>query len=415
MHGAVTHYRFADSNPFVIARANDLMPGLWRGSDAAWSIDTNVAVQSGATPIHILSNLWNSEVPTKEGCKEMFLGRQLPFQNIAAWKAWVHTQSLELAAGQPTGDIWVDIWNEPDWFRFWPTTRNDKCFSKSLVDTDGSKWLATFLAAEQVLRKDLGSRVKIIGPSAATSVWSWSEKLVNFCASKGCKIDAISWHLCGGTQGSVDILPKNTKMLRDALAGLPNWKKATAGAATKIWMTEYLPSQYHLMPGGLVSYWYGLEKAGVDGAALAEWNDTNARLDSLLERDGTPRSMWWAARAYAVGRATRVATTNVLATSSWSMLASRNGLTGGAELLVGNNAQTPKAVTVNLSGLQTVGGTKTLNYQVRILPMVGSDGAAMPLLPPAASSGKATIKSGSAKLTLTPPRGGVLLVSIQGS
>jgi len=413
MHGAVTHYRFADSNPAVIARANELLPGIWRGSDAAWSIDTDVALQSGATPIHILSNLWNTEVPTKPGCAEMFLDGPLPFQNLNNWKAWVHQRALQLASVQPTGEIWVDIWNEPDWWRFWPTKRNDKCFSRSLVDSNGSKWLATFLAAEQVLRHDLGSRVKIIGPSAATSVWSWSEKLINFCASKGCKIDAISWHLCGGTQGSVDLIPGYTAKLRNNFIGLPNWQKATAGAATKIWMTEYMPGAYHLMPGALTSYWYGLEKAGVDGGALAEWNDTNARLDSLLERDGTPRSLWWAARAYAVGRAARVATsTNI---GWWSMLASRQGLTGGAELMVGNNSMAAKPVTINLSGLTAIHANKTLAYQVRVLPQVGPGGAPMPTLPAAVISKQVAVNAGKAKIILTPPRGGMLLVQLQGS
>ena len=414
-HGAVTHRSNAAYRDTVVARADELMPGLWRGVNQPWSFDLGVAQDAGATPIHILGDEWNSSVSNpKPGCNEMFWNRPLPFQNLTVWKNWVAEQAAVLAANQPTGTIWVDIWNEPDWNRFWPTQRNDKCYSKSIVDTDGSKWLATFLAAEQTLRHTLGSRVKISGPSAATSVMNWTTKLVNFCAAKGCKIDAIAWHLCGGTQGSVDLIGKYTTQLRGLVARDAKWSKATAGANTLIWMTEYIPSTMRLFTGSYISYWYALERAGVDGGALAEWNDVNSSLDSLLEENGAPRATWWAARAYAMGRASRVYTQT--SSGYYSLLATRSGIGGNTQILIGNNNVAANPISISLRGLNTLGWSKSVVASIHVLPQIALNGSsAMPELPAAQAMRPVAIKSGAATIQVTPPRGGALLVNLAGS
>ena len=415
MHGAVTHYSNAATRDAVIARANDLLPGLWRGVNQPWSFGLGVVQDAGATPIHVLSGEWNSSVSNpKPECNEMFWNRPLPFQDLAAWKAWVAERAAVLAVNQPTGTIWVDVWNEPDWPRFWPTKRNDKCYSKNIVDADGSKWLATFLAAEQTLRKTLGSRVKIIGPSVATSVMNWSTKLVNFCAAKGCKIDAVSWHLCGGTQGSVDLIGKYTSQLRGLLVKDAKWRKATAGANTLIWMTEYMPITMRLFTGAYVSYWYALERAGVDGGALAEWNDDNSSLDTLLEADGTPRANWWAAKAYADGRANRVFSQT--SSGFYSLLATRSGIDNKTQILVGNNDSTASPITISLRGLNTLGWSNSVVASLRVLPQIALNGSsAMPELPAAQSLRAVTVQRGAATIKVTPPRGGALLVDLSGS
>ena len=412
MHGAINASRNSSARSEIVSRAYQLQPGLWRGANAFWSFNLGVTQEAGATPIHILSDQWISVTPQpKPGCNEMFLNRSLPFQNLTAWRDWVIARAQELGQNQPSGTIWVDIWNEPDWYRFWPTKRNDRCFSKNLVDTDGSKWLNTFLVAEQALRKTLGSRVKIIGPSAATSVTLWTTKLINFCAAKGCRVDAISWHLCGGTQGSVDKIIEYTGKLRASLARDSKWRKASAGGATPVWMTEYMPAPMHLLTGAYTSYWYALERAGVDGGALAEWNDQDASLDSLLERNGTPRSLWWAAKAYADGRESRV----LSQTSSgyYSLLASRSGLGGVPQILIGNNNASASPVSITLRGLHLAGLTKSLRLRTYVLPVVSpGKNNAMPQLPQPVLSRSVAISRDTATVQVTPPRGGALLVDL---
>lgn len=416
MHGAITHYSRASSRAAVSEKAIQLMPGMWRGVNQPWSFNLDLAQSAGARPIHVLSGEWNSSVSNpKAGCDEMFWDRPMPFQDLNAWKTWVAERAQVYAQNQPTGEIWVDIWNEPDWHRFWPTKRNDRCYSKSIVDTDGSKWLATFLAAEQTLRKTLGSRVKIIGPSAATSVMNWTTKLVDYCSVKGCRIDAVSWHLCGGTQGSVDLIGKYTGQLRTLFRSNAKWRKASAGTATQVLMTEYMPAPAHLFPGAYVSYWYALERAGVDGGALAEWNDPQSALNSLLESNGTPRSLWWTAKAYAAGRSSRVFTQTQ--SGYYSLLASRSGSSGLAQIVVGNNNSTVKTVRISLWGLRSLGAWKNLQTRIYALPQVAiGKGSAMPTLPtPVVSKPLAVSSSGTATIQVTPPKGAALLVDLAGS
>jgi len=400
MHGEV------HEDPLTLNMASQLMPGIWRGSEASWSMSTMGVTQSGAVPVHIISNDWLDLAEKPDGaCREKFLSRPLPFQDWNAWRLFVQQKAAELKQLQPTGEIWVDIWNEPDWPPFWPVRANPKCFSSRLLDLDGSKWLETFRIAEQILRQQIGPRVKIMGPSTAARVQTWTEKLVRFCAAKGCKVDLIGWHMAGGTQVGINQISSIASVMRKQLATNPTWKKGTAGPATKIIIAEYVPIKYRWMPGTMVSFWYAMERAGIDGGALSRWPDPNSKLDGLLDLSGNTRSTWWAANAYAQGRQNRVlVSTN---NAYWSLIASRQGLSGGMEFLLGNNDQPVKPVSVRLTGLPNV---RSLKVQIYNLPQ-SSDTEVMNNLP-TPSTTTISVRSGQASISVTPPRGGAALVAL---
>jgi len=410
MHGAMTDYHVAASTPAVIQRASELMPGMWRGADLPWSMDSGVALGMGATPVYVLSDLWNANTPNpKAGCKNMFWNRPLPFQNMQVWRAWVTQQINQIGLRQPSGAVWIDVWNEPDISMFWPAQPNPRCYSNRIVDRDGSKYLMVFAAAEKIIRQKLGRRAKIIGASTAGGAFDWTNKILLYCAKVGCRLDAVAWHFAGGSQKSVDLLGSYAAKLRSGLARNRAWRKASLGTRTPLWMTEYLPAPYHLMPGSLLSYWYAQERAGIAKAAICDWRDAGSRLNSLLESDGTPRSIWWAARAYAQGRSHRVATSTN--SGYYSVLASRSGLGDVPQILVGNNAAASRTQTIGLSGLDKVGITSRLVWSYHPLP-VAVRGQPFPQLPDSQPGGSVAVRSGKAAISVRVPSGGMWVVDL---
>lgn len=410
MHGRMGDPNLAYSNPAVIQKAKELMPGIWRGVDSAWSMNSESAMQTGAAPVYVLSDLWNANTPNPQtGCTNMFWNRPLPFQDIETWKSWVDEKIAQIAARQPTGPVWIDIWNEPDWPVYWPSRPNPKCYPDSIVDATGSRYLAVFAAAEKVIRQRLAGRARIIGASTATSTWDWTKKMLDYCSRAGCKLDAIAWHFAGGTQASVDLLPRYAGLLRKELSRNKAWIKASQGARTPLWMTEYLPVRYHLMPGSMVSYWYGQERAGVSMAALTDWRDQGSRLNSLLEEDGSPRTTWWAARAYALGRKSRVLSWT--GSGYYSLLASRQGLGGKAQILVGNNLSVPRAQSIQLNNLGSIGIRGALNWSYRILGPA-KRGEPVVNLPQTKMGGRVRVQKGKAMIRVRVPSGSIWMIDL---
>lgn len=410
MHGRLADYRVADSNPLVMQRATELQPGLWRGANRNYSFDSDLVQQVGAAPIHILSNLWMNLRPDQtSGCKEKFIYDMLPFQDWAVWESFVKEKALEIAARQPTGPIWFDVWNEPDWWTMWPIRSNPKCFPTALLDRNFSLWMQTYARADRVLRKTLGARAKIVAPSTASDVIGYTHKLALYCARAGCRIDAIGWHMAGGTQASVDLIGSRTAEMRTRMIKDATWKKVMGGKTIPIWMTEYMPYDNRWMSGTMISFWYAMERTKIDGGAFAEWSDQDSRLNGLLDLNGITRPSWWAARSYALGRTSRVVTS--ARNTYYSLIAHRQGLSGKPEILLGNNNASAKSVPLSISGLRQAGIADASKVLVKIFSIPESKGKVMPALP-APTIKYVRVSGGKTSLSLAPSRGGSLIIQI---
>jgi len=412
MHGALGAYWNSSSNKAVENRAKLLNPLIWRGNEALWSLNTKTITRTGAMPIYTLSAGWQAVLPNpKRGCSELFWNRNLPFQNWAVWKKWVSKQADHFAALRPRGDIWIDIWNEPDHPKFWPVERRDKCYSSHLVDKNGGKWLKTFLVAEQVIRARLGRRAKILGPSVSSKAMQWSSRLVNYCARYHCRLDALAWHICGGGQSGIDRIAPEVRRAKRLMKVDHNWK-SVLGTNGQVMMTEYASNSMHLRPAGLLSYWYALERSLVAASALSIWKEPDgSKLAGMLTAAGRPKPLWWAARAYAAGRRWRVASSTN--NGYWSILASRHGITNGPEFLLGNNHTRRFKIKVLLRELDGLGFRHYIRVDVINLARTRS-GVVMNKLPKGRRSSWIRVVHGSAALYLSPAPGSALLVSIHG-
>ncbi|MCX6387391.1 MAG: hypothetical protein NTX07_01515, partial [Solirubrobacterales bacterium] len=314
------------------ARAQQLQPGIWRGVPQQWSLNLSGVTASGAQPIVQLGDMWG--LPGH-------WPKTWPYEDLSAYSAWVKAKAAQLARQFPTGAIWVDVWNEPDTAKFWPTWKDPKL----------AGYMRTFLEAEHVLRNELGSRVKLIGPSTSGHATLWTGRLLSYCAAHGCRVDAVAWHVCHGGPKMMSGLGSALKRARAKASEDPVWRRALS-SRPKFIVTEYTPIGQRSKPGALMAYWSQLESGGAGGAAFATWRtgaSQDGLLDSLLDIDGRPRTTWWAAKAYSSGRQSRVSAS----TSSplWPVLASKTDASGAKQVMLGSWGPEFGHVRLSLSGL----------------------------------------------------------------
>jgi hypothetical protein len=313
-------------------RAAQLSPGIWRGVPQSWSMNPGTVMRVGAEPVIQLGDLWGLPGHWPQ---------VWPDQDLTAYSNWVEAKASMIKQWFPTGTVSVDVWNEPDTVRFWPIGRDPNLIG----------YFAAFRTAEQALRKVLGTRVRIIGPSTASRASAWTSRLVNYCAANGCKLDGIAWHANFQGTGLMGGLDSSMQWIRRKAGSDPKWRRVVR-QPVQFLVTEYVSAGKRTDPGSLLAYWSQIEKGGGGRAAFSVWkegDESDGVLDSLLDAEGHPRSGWWAARAYTVGRAARVLTAS--SSSLWPALASRKGLSGRREVLLGAWGSRGAWVQVRLSGL----------------------------------------------------------------
>lgn len=388
MHGALARLAPTLAARYS-ARAEQLRPGVWRGVPRAWSLDLPSVVGSGARPIIVLSDLWGlpGHWPTIS-----------PLDDPSRYEAWVHRQARALGAQMPTGLIWVDVWNEPDTGKFWPVADDPHLHG----------YMETFLLAERALRSELGSRVRVIGPSTSKNPSLWTGRLIGFCARRGCRIDAVAWHVCGGGKKTMGGLAASLRRARRKAKADRIWHRVLRPGAQFL-IAEYTPPAQRRVPGALLAYWAQIEAGGADNAALATWDHGRPQdglLDALLDLDGRPRATWWAARAYAIGRVGRVRTSS--SSPEWPALATRRGTDGLREILLGSWGSSAGRVRVRVAGLPNG------RYLMRVGVMypVGSSWTGTDVRPIQHRAGAVRVVHGQVTLSIRVPKGAVLSVQL---
>ena len=206
-----------------------------------------------------------------------------PYQWVS-WSDWlgaVDTQVASVKASGATNIKSYELWNEPDWT--W------KAEAGSF--TDG--WTTTF---RRVRSKD--TTTPISGPSYSAWNLSWMTTFLTAAKAADTVPDVIAWHELGGDD---DIAAH--------VAAYRSLETSLGISPRPIDIEEYgTPSEVGV-PGQLVGYVSKFERAGIDSAELAFWNQYGTLGDLLTTLNGSPNGAYWLYKWYGDMTGTMVTTT----------------------------------------------------------------------------------------------------------
>jgi 6-phosphogluconolactonase (cycloisomerase 2 family) len=314
-----------------------LHPTLWRGSLVSAPYDR--AAGFGAQYMLVVSDLWGYPGAG-------WYGRRAPWEDWDAWSDFVR----DLARRNRGRNIVWDVWNEPDTPYFWTGTE--------------AQYHELYRRAYVAIRQELGATARIAGPSVGTFRWDWLARLLEFCRSADCGVDALSWHELPGGRGVASI----ASHLRRARAGLLKNPAYLPLGVRELYVGEYVGEGDALWAGELLGYLSQLEQGGANEAAHACWHDPSGEdtctahtLDGVL--DGAtmrPRAPWWALRWYARGAASRVRSTS--ADPALAVLAARAADKRHAEIVLGYLDTHDRALPARTDVLLDLRGLRSLRF-----------------------------------------------------
>jgi hypothetical protein len=308
-----------------------LRPTAWRSSEA--SAPAARVRELGASHTIVLSDHWSYPA---HGWRPV----GPPWNQLEHYASWVR-QFARRYKGR--GLFYWDIWNEPDFKVFWDGTRE--------------QFYETFAVAERVLRQELGSEARIVGPSTTRWRLDWIEGLAEFCLAHGCRFDAVSWHDLPNDMRSLPHLSERVQRTRELLSG-PRYR---AIGVREFHVNEIMGERIQFRPAAAVAYFSELESARVNVAIKSCWPDSTGQvncqgqtLGGLLDWDtGRPRSLWHTWRAYADGRSSRVRSSS--SNQRIAVVASsRSRRAGEAQLLIGNTGSAQRHARLHLCGLSAL-------------------------------------------------------------
>ncbi len=175
-----------------------------------------------------------------------------------------------------------DIWNEPNIGYFWQRDR-DRFFET---------WKRGCLKV-----RELDPSAVVVGPSLSGYDRKYLEEFLTFCKTNNVVPDILSWHEFGSPRS----IPKHVDEMRAFM-------KSSGIPVKPICLNEIISGAQSTKPGATVAYFAAIERAKVEGACHACWNDkdpgvsacSNKTLDGILTYpDRKPRSVWWTYKAYA--------------------------------------------------------------------------------------------------------------------
>jgi xylan 1,4-beta-xylosidase len=352
-----------------------LAPALWRGK--LRDVPYDRVQEVGGRYTYVLSDRWGYPG----------VGKRPPYENFKAWERFVR----KTARGSRRGNVLWDIWNEPNDSWFWQGT--------------AEQFYETYRIAENVLRQELGPDVVVGGPSTLGWRSDWVTGLLEWCRTRGCQVNVLSWHEL--TSGPI---PNIAQRLEDARVAFVESSRYRALRIGEIHINEAVTAADQYRPGEVLGVMHYLEAGGADAAARTCWDDLsgesncyNDSLDGLLVPGSfEPRSVWWATKAYTDGAGSRVlarfSDPHVIGIGS-----SRSDAPRTAQLLIahtrGHSADRVD-VRVTLRHLGALGflrGERRVRVRIERFPDTGE-------LPLAAPRGRrpalVAIKQGEAELTL---------------
>lgn len=357
-----------------------LRPVLWRGK--LRDVPYDRVRDLGGLYTYVLSDRWGYPGD----------GAKAPYDNYRKWERFVRGVA-RYARDKGRSGVW-DVWNEPDGGHFWQGTRE--------------QFYETWRIAENVLRQELGPDVLVSGPSTTSYRYDWVQGLLEWCRTRGCQVNALTWHELGSEPG-----PRFSDHARQARS-LSRSAPYAAQRVSQIHVSESGSQTDQYRPGeGLGNFNY-LEAGGVDVAARACWTaydrSSNCYNDTLagLLTPGTHgrRSVWWSTKAYADGvasrRLTRFSSARVVGLGS-----AGSDRPDAAQLLIGRVGRSSvpldsspvnvKVTLRSLSKLRWLRGKKKVRIAVEKYPDSGEAALAKPV---GRRSSWSAIRKSEAELTL---------------
>lgn len=269
-----------------------------------------------------------------------------PYEDYNLWEAHLR----KLAQENRNKQIIWDIWNEPNHSEFWKGTRE--------------QFFETYKRAYKTLRTELGSEVMIGGPSLTKYDKEYIKAFLEYCKANKLEVNFLSWHELNDR--AITLIEDHLTDAQTNIIKNPAYKSLNI---KKLYINEIIGPSAQYKPGGIIGYFYYLEKGRADGACKACWpplkkdeihNCSNKTLDGLLTPNTfKPRAAWWTYKAYADGITSRVQSQSnsplVVA------LASSSNPDGKAQVILGyfeQNHSPPTAnVSVTLKNLHKLGFT----------------------------------------------------------
>jgi len=249
-----------------------------------------------------------------------------------SWSNWLSAVDTQVKAVLASGDSNIsafELWNEPDWT--WDT---------SAAGPFDAGWARTF---DEVRADDPSAQIQ--GPSTSTFSASWMTTFLTDAKASGTVPNILSWHeLDGSASIAADVASATAIEASLGIGPLP------------IAIEEYGETSEVGVPGPLVGYIAKFERAGVNNAELAFWNEYGTLGDTLVDTGGAPNAAYWLYRWYGSMTGNMV-TTVPPAQTGLDGAASVNSAGNQVSVIFGDGSGST-AVTVNgLNALSAFGAT----------------------------------------------------------
>ncbi|ASK30358.1 hypothetical protein CEY12_09635 [Chryseobacterium sp. T16E-39] len=252
-----------------------LQPKYWRIGWSYKSVDDIEYLRSfGITPILVLSDMYG--YPGKKNNKE--------------WSHPLYTDRLKTVINAEykkfNNKVIYDIWNEP-------------FHQGGFGDFDTEEYYKIFKKAHDMIRSlPAGEQALITGPSFDRYNEKEMEGFLSFCNKNNIRVDILSWHELRDGEYYKDF-NKDVERLRKNI--LPKYPKV---GVKKIILNEIINQYSQFSPSEVLQVFKYLENNNIDGACKACWAESdgvfncNNSMNGLLDKNGKPRSVWWAYKIY---------------------------------------------------------------------------------------------------------------------
>ena len=283
-----------------------------------------------------------------------------------SWSNWLSAVDTQVAAVKASGDTNIqamELWNEPDWT--WDTT-------------DAGSFDAGWVTTYDEVRKD-DATIPIDGPSYSAWNESWMSSFLSYAKANNALPQYLSWHELQGQQNiAADVAACQALEASLGISPIP------------IVIEEYGETGEVGVPGSLVGYIAKFERAGVDEADLAFWNNYGTLGDTLVSTGGATNGAYWLYDWYGAMTGNMV-TTVPPAQTGVDGAASVNAAGNQVSVIFGGGSG-PTNVTVNGLGSLSAFGS-TVNVTLQYTPGYGRTTAVT--APSTVYEGTYTVSSGS--------------------
>ncbi|MBI4059767.1 hypothetical protein HY406_01765 [Candidatus Giovannonibacteria bacterium] len=202
-----------------------------------------------------------------------------------AWTKFMR-DFMETATRNNVQVDYYDVFSEPD--VFWNGLSRNQFFQ-------------IFKISHDIIRQ-YKPDAKISAPSISEYNKGVIKDFMKFAADNDLRLDAVAWHEFGKPEAVVGHVSEIKSYLNHLYENKPQIKDK------EIHINEFQGPEGHTVPGDAVAWLYYLEKAGVDEASKAcwdneqnrkSWSDCENGLNGLLLEDNkTPQPLYWVYEAY---------------------------------------------------------------------------------------------------------------------